>query len=120
MIQVYGIPNCETVKKAMAWLKGNGVAFEFHNFKKERITTDRLKEWLKVSSLEKVLNKRSIAFKKLSVEEQLKTAKNSEAIKLMQSNTNLIKRPVVEIAGTILNGFDEDEYQKVFRKNNGV
>ena len=116
MIQLYGIPNCDTVKKAMAWLKENDVAFEFHDFKKEGITTDRLKEWLKASSLEKVINKKSIAFKNLSLEEKLMTAKKSDAIKLMQLNTNLIKRPVVEIAGTILNGFQQDEFQKAFGK----
>ena len=116
MIQVYGIPNCDTVKKAMAWLKENDVAFEFHDFKKEGITSDRLKEWLKFSSLEKIINKKSIAFKTLCLEEKLMTAKKSDAIKLMQLNTNLIKRPVVEIAGTILNGFQQDEFQKAFGK----
>ena len=116
MIQVYGIPNCDTVKKALAWLKQNDLAFEFHNFKKEGVTANKLKAWLQLSSLEKVLNKKSIAFRTLSTEEQLMATKNSEAIKLMQSNTNLIKRPVVEIAGTILNGFYEDDYQKAFSK----
>ena len=116
MIQVYGIPNCDTVKKALVWLKQNDVAFEFHDFKKEGITAEKLKEWLKVCSLDKILNNKSVAFKNLSVEEQLKTAKKSDAVKLMHSNTNLIKRPVLEIAGTILNGFHEDEFQKAFGK----
>jgi Spx/MgsR family transcriptional regulator len=116
MIQVYGISNCDTVKKALAWLKENDIAFEFHDFKKEGITTDKLKEWLKISFLEKIVNKKSIAFKNLTPEEKLRTDNKSDAIKLMQSNTNLIKRPVIEIAGTILNGFHIDEFQKAFGK----
>ena len=116
MVKVYGIPNCDTVKKALAWLKENDIAYEFHNFKKEGITVEKLKEWLNVTSLEKILNKKSVAFKTLSTEDKFKTANQTDAIKLMQTNNNLIKRPVTEIAGTILNGFQEDEFQKAFGK----
>ncbi len=119
MIKVYGIPNCDTVKKAMAWLKENNVAFEFHNFKKEGITIKKLKAWLKSSSLEKVLNKKSIAYKNLTADEKQHASIKMDALKLMQVNTNLIKRPVIEIAGTILNGFNKDKFQKIFGKNNG-
>ena len=115
-IQVYGITNCDTVKKTLTWLKENEISFEFHNFKKEGITAEKLKEWLNTSSLEKILNKKSIAFKNLSAEEQLMSANKNDAIRLMQTNTNLIKRPVLEIAGTILNGFQEDELKKAFGK----
>lgn len=115
-IQVYGITNCDTDKKTLAWLKGNEISFEFHNFKKEGITAEKLKEWLKKASLEKILNKKSVAFKNLSAEEQLMSANKNDAIRLMQTNTNLIKRPVLEIAGTILNGFQEDELKKAFGK----
>ena len=113
---MYGIANCDTVKKTLAWLTQNEISFEFHNFKKEGITAEKLKEWLKTSSIEKVLNRKSIAFKSLSEEEQLMMAKKNDAIRLMQTNTNLIKRPVLEIAGTILNGFQEDELKKAFGK----
>ena len=116
IIQVYGITNCDTVKKTLAWLKEKEISFEFHNFKKEGITAEKLKEWLKTASLEKILNKKSIAFKNLSAEEQLMSANKNDAIRLMQTNTNLIKRPVLEIAGTILNGFQEDELKKAFGK----
>ena len=115
-IQVYGITNCDTVKKTLTWLNENEISFEFHNFKKEGITAEKLKEWLNTSSLEKILNKKSIAFKNLSAEEQLMSANKNEAIRLMQTNTNLIKRPVLEIAGTILNGFQEGELKKAFGK----
>ena len=116
MVQVYGIPNCDTVKKATAWLKQNKIAFEFHDFKKEGITALKLKNWLKTTSLSEVLNKKSIAFKNLTEDEKQQTTVKTEAIILMQTNTNLIKRPVIETAGTILNGFNEAAYKTAFSK----
>ena len=116
MVQVYGIPNCDTVKKATAWLKQNNIAFEFNDFKKEGITALKLKEWLKTTSLAEVLNKKSIAFKNLTENEKQQTIVKTEAIKLMQTNTNLIKRPVVVTAGAILNGFNEAAYSTAFLK----
>ena len=116
MIHVYGIPNCDTVKKALTWLKENNVAFDFHDFKKEGITALKLKEWLKTAALDQVLNKKSIAFRNLTASERQQTTIKAKAIKLMQNNTNLIKRPVIETAGTILNGFNKDEFQKAFGK----
>lgn len=117
MVNVYGIPNCDTVKKALSWLKENNVAFEFHDFKKGTLGVDRIKSWIKASALEKVLNKKSTAYRNLSAEDQQKTSIANEAISLMHTNTNLIKRPVVEIAGTVLHGFNEEEYKKAFGKN---
>ncbi len=116
MVQVYGIPNCDTVKKALSWLKENDVAFTFHDFKKEAIAVSKIKSWVMASSLEKVLNKKSTAYRNLSAEEQQNTAVAKEAINLLQANTNLIKRPVVEIAGTVLHGFNIEEYKKAFDK----
>ena len=117
MVNVYGIPNCDTVKKALSWLKENNIAFEFHDFKKEGISANKIKEWVNASTLEKVLNKKSIAFRGLSAEDQQKTSHKVEAIKLMEANTNLIKRPVVEIAGIILHGFNESAFTNAFGKN---
>lgn len=116
MVHVYGIPNCSSVKNALTWLKENNVAFEFHDFKKEGITAVKLREWLKTSLLETILNKKSIAYKNLPAFEQQKTAQKNEAIKLMQTYTNLIKRPVVEIDGTFLHGFNKEEFKIAFGK----
>lgn len=117
MVKVYGIPNCDTVKKALAWLKENKIAFEFYDFKKTGVSAIKLKEWVKASSLDIVLNKKSTAYRNLSVEDQQKISLKSEALNIMQDNTNLIKRPVVEIAGTVLHGFNVEEYKKTFGKN---
>jgi arsenate reductase len=116
MVHVYGIPNCGSVKNALTWLKENDVAFEFHDFKKEGITTLKLREWLKTSFPEKILNKKSIAYKNLPAFEQQKTTHKNEAIKLMQTYTNLIKRPVLEIDGIVLHGFNKEEYKIAFGK----
>ncbi|MCY7293073.1 MAG: Spx/MgsR family RNA polymerase-binding regulatory protein [Ferruginibacter sp.] len=116
MIKVYGIPNCDTVKKAVKWLEENNIVFEFHDFKKEGITALKLKEWLKTIPLDQILNKKSTAYRNLMDDEKQLTTINTEAIKLMQTNTNLIKRPVLEIAGTILCGFNEESYKATFRK----
>ena len=116
MIQVYGIPNCDTVKKALIWLQENDIPYEFHNFKKEGVAESKLKEWVKASSLEKVLNKKSTAFRNLSTDDQQRTALKNDAIKLMQANTNLIKRPVVENAGIVLHGFNDSAFIHAFGK----
>ena len=116
MMQVYGIPNCDTVKKALVWLKENNITYDFHNFKQEGITNIKIKEWLKTMPLEQLLNKKSIAFRNLTEEEKKRTTIKTEAIKLMQGNTNLIKRPVLEIAGTILCGFNEATYKTILGK----
>ena len=116
MVHVYGIPNCGSVKNALTWLKENNVAFEFHDFKKEGITAAKLNDWLKTSLLEKILNKKSIAYKNLPASEQQKTTQKNEAVRLMQTYTNLIKRPVVEIDGTVLHGFNQEEFKTAFGK----
>ena len=116
MIQVYGIPNCDTVKKALAWLNENKIAFEFHDFKKEGIAASKINEWLQTTTLQKLVNKKSIAFKNLTEDDKKSTEVKETAMKLMEVNSNLIKRPVTEINGIILNGFIEDDFKKAFGK----
>ena len=108
---VYGIPNCNTVKKAQDWLKENHLSFEFHNFKKEDITAEKLTEWFDVFGWEKVINKNGLTFKKLNKEEQAAINSASQAIIYLMTNTSAIKRPIVEIDGkAVLLGFKEEEY----------
>ena len=114
MVQLYGIPNCDTVKKAMLWLKDNKIAFVFHDFKKETVSKEKLKQWLSIVPLEKLTNKKSTAWKNFTEEQQQQADTKTGAINLMQLNTNFIKRPVVEIAGTILCGFNEESYKAAF------
>ena len=67
---VYGIPNCNTVKKALDWIRANGIVYQFHNFKKEGISAEKLTEWFDTFGWEQVINKNGLTFKKLSKEEQ--------------------------------------------------
>ncbi|MCJ0742239.1 Spx/MgsR family RNA polymerase-binding regulatory protein [Pedobacter montanisoli] len=108
---LYGIPNCNTVKKAQDWLKEKNIAFEFHDFKKKGITNEKLKIWFKTFGAETVLNKKGLTYKKLSKEEQSALNNENAIIAYLKQNTSAIKRPVVEINNEpVLIGFDENTY----------
>lgn len=110
---IYGIPNCNTVKKAQDWLKANNLSFEFYNFKKEGITAEKLTEWFSVFGWEKIINKNGLTFKKLSKEEQAEINTPEKAIAYLMQNTSAIKRPIVAQNGkAILLGFNEETYLK--------
>lgn len=112
--KLYGIPNCDTVKKARTWLSNHGIETDFHDYKKEGITKEKLKQWSKEVSLETLLNKKGTTWRKLPAETQAGIVKEHEAIALMMENTSLIKRPVIEMGDRILVGFNEEAYSKVF------
>src|ERR1700712_1351678 len=95
-MKVYGITNCNTVKKALDWFKANQVVYEFHDFKKLGISADKLQEWQAKAGYEKFLNKQGLTWKQLdpAVKESVKTP--SDALALLQQKTSMIKRPVIE------------------------
>ena len=109
---VYGIPNCNTVKKALDWIRAKEIPYEFHDFKKKGVTAEKLTEWFNTFGWEKVINKNGLTFKKLSKEEQAEINSADKAITYLIQNTSAIKRPIVEQNGkAILLGFNEDSYQ---------
>ena len=110
-IKLYGIPNCDAVKKTLAFLKALDTSVEFHDFKKYGISKEKLKEWVAVHTINLLLNKKSTAWRLLSQNEQQQAESEHGALQLMQEYPNLIKRPVVEISGTVLLGFDETAYR---------
>lgn len=115
MVTVYGIPNCNTVKKALDWLKANGQQFEFHDFKKKGVTEALLQQWFDAFGFEKVVNKAGLTFKKLSKEERANINTPATVMAYLLQNTSAIKRPVVEKNGKpVLLGFKEEEYQAQF------
>lgn len=117
-MKLYGIPNCNTVKKAQDWLKSNGSDYEFHDFKKKGITAEKLNEWFSIFGWEKVINKAGLTFKKLTKEEQAKINTPEAVVEYLLANTSAIKRPIVEKDGkAILLGFKEDEYQALLIEN---
>ncbi|MCX2433024.1 Spx/MgsR family RNA polymerase-binding regulatory protein [Pedobacter sp. GR22-10] len=108
---VYGIPNCNTVKKSLDWLKKNKIDFEFHDFKKKGITAEKLNEWCAVFGWGTVLNRKGLTWKKLNKEEQANINNQEKAIAYLIENTSAIKRPVIEKDGqAILISFDEALY----------
>jgi Spx/MgsR family transcriptional regulator len=115
-MKVYGITNCNTVKKALDWLKENHVNYEFHDFKKLGVSTEKLKEWNDKAGYEKFLNKQGLTWKQLdpTVKESVKGA--DEALLLLQQKTSMIKRPVIEDGSFLFFGFDENVYAQHFKK----
>lgn len=109
-IAFYGIPNCDTVKKARTWLDAKGIAYVFHDYKKEGADPARLEAWVAVAGWEKLLNRAGTTFRKLpdAGKADIDAAK---AIALMQAHPSVIKRPVVEYPGGLLVGFREAEWE---------
>ena len=95
-ITLYGISNCDTVKKARAWLTTQGVEYQFHDFKKLGAPTDRLAQWMADVGWEKLLNRQGTTWRKLDAATQAAVCDATSASALLQSHTSAIKRPVVE------------------------
>lgn len=112
-MHVYGIKNCGTVKKALTWLEENDIPYTFHDFKKEGVTIDKLKEWEKELGWELLLNKRGTTWRKITPEIQSTITNADRALDLLKENTSAIKRPVIETPKGLLLGFDENEYKKL-------
>jgi arsenate reductase (glutaredoxin) len=110
-IDFYGIPNCDTVKKARAWLDAKGVAYTFHDYKKEGADPVKLREWVAGRGWETVLNRRGTTFRQLP-EEDKADLDADKAVALMQAYPSTIKRPVVEHPRGLLVGFDAAEWQR--------
>ena len=109
-VALYGIPNCDTVKKARAWLDGRGIDYVFHDYKKEGADPARLAAWSDVPGWEALLNRRGTTFRALSDADK-SDIDRAKAIRLMEANPSLIKRPVVEHPGGVLVGFDAVEWE---------
>ena len=108
MVIIYGIPNCDTIKKTIHFFKRRGIEFCFHDFRKNGLETKLLKTWVKQVGLPKLLNKYSTTWKALSPEEQADANAGTGYLKLMTQKPSLIKRPVIEWPdGSITTGFDE-------------
>ena len=108
-ITLYGIRNCDTVKKARAYLDGRGVAYHFHDYKKAGVQAADLKRWAAEVGWEKLLNKAGTTFKKLSDVDKT-GIDEGKAIALMLANPSMIKRPVVEGGRALLVGFQSEIY----------
>jgi Spx/MgsR family transcriptional regulator len=108
-ITLYGIPNCDTVKKARAWLDGSGIAYTFHDYKKAGADPAKLQAWIAAVGWEKVINRAGPTFRKLPDADK-SGLDADKAVAVMVANTSCIKRPVVEHPGGLLVGFNLAEW----------
>ncbi len=115
MLTLYGIPNCNTVKKARLWLEENNVDYVFHDYKKQGIDTNQIENWMTQQPWENLVNRAGTTYRKLSDEEKTAIKDNLSATVLMVEKTSVIKRPIVEKDGKIVAlGFKEEAYQALF------
>lgn len=112
-LMIYGIPNCDTVKKARRWLDSAGVAHRFHDFRKDGLDPDRLQRWIDALGWERVINKSGTTFRKLSDADK-DGLDAGKAKALMLDQPAMIRRPVVEAAGGVSVGFSADDWQARF------
>ncbi|MBN9545395.1 MAG: ArsC family reductase [Alphaproteobacteria bacterium] len=115
MMTLYGIKNCDTMKKARAWLDGHGIAYAFHDYKTAGIEKARLQAWVSQLGWEVLLNRAGTTFRKLpDAEKDGLTEK--KAIALMLAQPSMIKRPVLEMSGKITAGFRPEQYEKLLKR----
>lgn len=114
MITLYGIPNCDTVKKARTWLADNNIEFTFHDFRKDGLTAAQVDTWLTSLGCDTLINKRSTSWKALS--DEVKTSLNdATAASLVVASPTLIKRPLLDRDGSYSVGFKAADYQALFK-----
>lgn len=113
MVTMYGIKNCETVKKARAWLDANGVAYAFHDYKVAGVDRALLERWVAEVGWEALLNRSGTTFRGLP-EEAKQGLTPKKTIALMLEKPSIIKRPVVATGGRLLVGFKPDVYEQAF------
>ncbi len=112
-LTLYGIPNCDTVKKARSWLDDHGIAYDFHDYKKLGADKAKLKAWCDALGFETVLNRAGTTFKKLP-EADRENLTQAKAIALMLAQPSMIKRPMAEAKAVLLAGFKPDQYAQAF------
>ena len=111
---LYGIKNCDTVKKARRWLEDSGIEYQYHDFREHGLDKQQLATWLSGVGIEKLVNRRSTTWKQLD-ETDRESINDGRGNGLILGNPTLIKRPVLEANGNVYCGFSEDEYQEIFK-----
>ncbi|MDB5232481.1 MAG: ArsC family transcriptional regulator [Chitinophagaceae bacterium] len=117
MFIIYGIPNCDTIKKVRTWFESNRIPYQFHDYKKEGIGKAKLQTWLKQKDWSVLVNTKSTTWKNLGEKERALVNNAKSALPLMEQQTSVIKRPVIEKDDKIIAvGFNEQEYKNLFIK----
>ena len=115
MTTLYGIKNCDTIKKARRWLEENEVEYRFHDVRTDGISRSEIQDWLETLDWETLLNRRGTTWRKLPESVRDNISKSS-AIDIMLENPAIIKRPVLAHNNTLYLGFSTDSYQSIFRR----
>ena len=113
-IILYGIPNCDTVRKARAWLADGNIAYRFHDFKKAGVSRELLAAWVAALSWQPLVNTRGTTWRGLPQEQRDAVVDADSAIALMQASPSVIKRPVLAAPGAVHVGFSADMYAQIF------
>ena len=117
MIHFYGISNCDTVKKARAWLTDQGLTYQFHDFKKQGVPADRLPAWASAIGWDRLINRQGTTWRKLDIAKQTGAATPQGAHALASANPSIIKRPVVQWPnGDVTVGFDVTQWTSLASK----
>ncbi|MDG3088824.1 ArsC family reductase [Vibrio hannami] len=114
-ITMYGIPNCDTIKKAKKWLQEADINFEFHDYRKQGVDPEMVKSFCDQLGWEQVLNKRGTTYRQLT-QEQKDSLNEENAIALLVESPAMIKRPILSIDNTLYIGFKAEQYASVFGK----
>ena len=113
MITVYGIPNCDTIKRARTWLSDQGLEYSFHDYKKAGVPADHLARWISALGWEKVVNRSGTAWRKLDDDTRAGVVDAASAAKVVTANPSVIKRPIVEWNnGSLSLGFSPELYEQ--------
>ena len=112
-ITMFGIPNCDTIKKAKKWLEAEGIEFEFHDYRKQGINEELVKTFCAELGWELVLNKRGTTYRQLT-QEQKDTLTEEKAVALLVEQPAMIKRPILNVDGKLHIGFKADQYAAIF------
>ena len=113
MIRLYGIKNCDTVKKARKWLDEQAISYQFHDLRADGLTSEMIESWIKSVGWETVLNKRGTTWRKLAPDIQQQVTEKT-VTELLLEHPAMIKRPVLDIDGNITIGFKADNYTMIF------
>lgn len=114
-VKVYGIKNCDTMKRAFAWLEEHGVAYEFHDYKREGASAERLAAWANSIGWEKLANTRGPTWRKIPDADKAGLDER-RALALLAAHPSAIRRPVVEAGKALLVGFDADEFASALKR----
>jgi len=114
MTTLYGIPNCDTMKKARKWLDEAGVEYQFHNYKKDGLDPTLAEQWLSELGWEALINKRGTTWRALT-DEQKTNMDNQNALAVMLDNPSIIKRPLLDTGSSKTLGFKAEQYESLFK-----